>query len=405
MVRINLRYAGLADARVSTDPLLKPHGKGFPKEEISIGAGDAGDWGFKNERLWGYLSRIALDPKYSVYPSRYRQGLLEAITHFEKKYRKSDYLPEHVILGAGVAGCFSSLHDALFEPGDEVVTITPSYYYWFPLDHAPYLGVRKVGSQALEKEDWRPDIDDLRKRITKKTKAVALTTPVNPTGKVYGEKELKEMINLAGEFNLPLICDEIEGILTYDGVESIATSRLANDVPCITVSSVSKAFGSPGWALGYMCFHDPRGRVAEIERTVKALAYSYGHSGHTLATPIMVAATKGLDEGWWIPDMVEKVQKQREFACKRLNGIEGVSCTKSRGTLWLFPKLDAIGKTWKTTEDFVVALWEEEGVGVQSGNSFGPGGFGHFRVTNLPPTETLGEAYDRLEHFLAKNVG
>jgi aspartate/methionine/tyrosine aminotransferase len=266
------------------------------------------------------------------------------------------------------------------------------------------LGAKRIASSAIEEKNWAPDLEDLRRRIGPKTKAIGLTSPVNPTGKVYSVKELKAIVDIAGEFGILLISDEIEGLLMFDGSEFSSAIRVAGDVPCVKLSSVSKAFGSPGWALGYMCFHDPEGKIKEFEDTVRALAYAYGHSGARLPSPIMIATAKAFEEGWWIPDIIQRVQKQREFAWKRLNEIKGISCVKSMGTFWLFPRVDAIGKTWKTTEDFVSELWEEEGVAVVPGTGFGNGGPGHFRVTNLPPIDVLGEAYDRLEKFMARHT-
>lgn len=403
--RINPRYKGLAAHKPENGGFLfhwqlrAPKGK----KEIIMGAADVPEWGFKNERMWNYLSEIAKDPKYAVSSSRFRSVLLEAISKFEKKYRKTNHSPEHIVVSAGVAGCYFSLHNVLLSPGDEVLTITPSYY-WTPHTNVPYLDAKRVGSPAIEEEGWTPHLEDMRSRISPKTKAIAIVSPVNPTGKVYSKKELKAIVDIAGEFNIPITSDEIEGLTTFDGVESISVARVAGDVPCVTLNSLSKTFGSPGWALGYMCFHDPQGKIAEIEDTVRALAYAYGHSGHRLPTPIMIAAAKAFEEGWWVPDIIQRVTKQREFAWKRLNEIEGVSCMKSMGTFWLFPRVDAIGKTWKTTEEFISELWEEENLSVLSGTKFGKGGFGHFRVTNLPPIGVLEEVYNKLEKFLARHI-
>jgi aspartate/methionine/tyrosine aminotransferase len=406
LVAVNPRYAGLADLKITSEGRYPSRTKPLPKgkKELIIGGGDASEFGFRNEKMWNYLSQVAKDPKSAVYSSRYRQSLLEAISKFEKKYRKTDVSPENIVLGAGVAGCYSSLHEVLLSPGDEVTIITPSHYYWYPLVHVPFLDAKRVASPAIEKDGWKPDFDDMRKRITSKTKALGITSPVNPTGRVYNEKELKEMVNIAGEFNIPVISDEIEGILTFDGLESVSMMRVAGDVPCVTVASLSKAFGSPGWSLGYICFHDPRGKISEVQKTTKALAYTYGRSGHRLPSPIMAAATKAFEEGWWIPDIISRLEKQRLFAWKRLNEIKGVSCFKSMGTLWSFPRVDAIGKTWKTTEDFQQDLWMEEGLGVVPGTGFGEGGFGHFRVTNLPPVDTLSDAYERLDNFISRHT-
>lgn len=404
-ITVNPRYKGLADYKRKETPwLTKPIPQG--KSKLMIGSGDASDYGLNNEKMWNYLSEIATDPQSSVYSGRYRPGLIEGASQFEIKFRKVEAAPEHIIVGAGVAGCYFSLHNVLLHPGDEAVTPTPSHYYWFPLTNTPYLGTKKVGSPTIEEEGWRIDTDDLRSRVTDKTKVVSVTSPCNPTGRVYSEKELKGIVDIAGEFDLPIISDEIEGIIAFDGVESLSMARLANDVPCITLNSLSKAFGSPGWAVGYMHFHDPLGKLAEIEDTVRALAYTYGHPGHRQASPMIRAAAKALEEGWWVPNIVEEVAKRRTFAWKRLNEIEGTSCVKSMGSFWLFPRVDVVGKgkTWETIEDFLTGLWAEEGLGVNPGTGFGEGGAGHFRVTNLPTIDILEDAYDRLENFMTRHT-
>lgn len=401
---INPRYKDITAFQKETYPWQSskpPAGK----TELLIGSGDASDYGLNNDKMWNYLSEIAKDPESSTYSARFRPELINGVSQFEMKFRKVEAAPEHIIVGGGVAGCYFALHNVLLHPGDEVLIPTPSHYYWFPLTNVPYLGVTRVGSPKIEDEEWRLDLEDMRSRVTDKTKVIGITTPCNPTGRVYSEKELKGVVDIAGEFDIPVISDEIEGIIAFDGAESLSMARLANDVPCIIVNSLSKAFGSPGWACGYMYFHDPLDKLAEIEKTTRVLEYTYGHPGHRQSAPVIRTAAKAFEEGWWVPNIVEEVGKRREFAWKRFDAIEGISCVKSMGTFWLFPRVDEVGrgKTWETSEDFVTALWNEEGLGVNPGTPFGEGGQGHFRVTNLPTLDVLEDAYTRLEDFMSRH--
>lgn len=404
--KINPRYKDLV-AHVDMK-IHRPLKKGIDRKggfELNLGSGDASEWDLINEKMGDYLSEIAKDTKYSVYCYSYKQSLTRAISLFENKYRKTNYSEEDILLsGTGSAGCFFSLHNVLLTPGDEVLTIVPSHYYFYPLTVVTYFGHKTIGSPAIEEESWKPNIDDMRNRISSKTSLIAITSPSNPTGKIYSEKELKAIVDLAGEFEIPIISDECEGLITFNGLESISLSRIAGDVPCFITSSMSKVFGSPGWSLGYTCIHDPEDKIVEVKKTLRALAYSYGHPGDRFPTPIVVAATKAYEEGWLIPDLLPRLEKQREFAWKRLNEIEGISCIKSMGTYWQFPRIDEIKKNWKTDEDFISELWEEKGLGFRPGTPWGEGGFGHFRIISLPQIEVLEDAFNRLENFMKSHT-
>jgi len=228
--------------------------------------------------------------------------------------------------------------------------------------------------------------------------------PNNPTGAVYSERALKEIVNIAGENDLPIISDEIYGLITFDGIVAKPTAEVAKDVPVIALSGMSKIFMRTGWRVGYICFHDPEGKISELSRVIKRVAGLYGHGITTMPTSILFAATKAfqgsIDAGI---EMTKKLQVNRDITMKHIQEIEGVTCVKPKGTLYCFPKVHEIGKTWKTDEEFMLDLLKDKDVLFNRGSGYGDSGFGHFRLLLLPDQTIIDDALNRLEHFLQQH--
>ena len=372
---------------------------------IDLTEGDPVIFGHKNQELSKTLIEAA-ENGWHMYPEQtpYREELKKAISDFEKCYRNVEYNPEDTILGAGVANCFQILHYSLLEPGDEVVIVEPAHYVGGPTSYWHYFQAKAVTSPSLEEEEWEPNTDELRKKINEKTKAIVIVNPNNPTGAIYSEKSLKKIIDIAGENDLPIISDEIYGLITFDGNVAKPTASLSKDVPVIAMSGISKIFMRTGWRLGYICLHDPKDKINELSKIIKKVAMLYGHGTTTIPTPILYAATKTY-QGSIIAglQMAKELQKRRDLIMKRIEGIEGLSCVKSKGTLYTFPKVEQIGKVWKNDEEFMLSLVEEENILFNTGSSYGPSGFGHFRLLLLPDINILQEALNRLEHHLKKH--
>lgn len=364
--------------------------------------------GFENPFLSKYLIQTARE-RWNMYPdnSDWENRLKEAVANFERRERHLESTPEDIVPCPGCAGAFNVLHHALLDPGDEVVISDPSHYLTGPTSYWSYFSARPVAYRCKEEDDWEPDLDDLRAKLSSKTKALFINNPNNPTGAVYDENLLRRIVDIAGEHDLPIISDEIYGLITYDGLKATSVATVSGDVPTITVSGFSKFFMGPGWRVGYMLFHDPSGKIKTLEETIKKVAHVYGFSTDGMATPILVAATRVYEnEHAYRPGrkMTKRLQVRRDFTWKRLNEIQGISCVKPRGAFFAFAHVQGIGEIWKHDEDFLISLLNEEQVAFDAGSWYGECGFAHFRVVFLQDLKVLEKAFDKLERFMKKCV-
>lgn len=377
------------------------------KPAINMWEGDPVIFGHTNPALSKYLVEAA-EKGLNMYlgMSGCLPELTKVISSFEKKYRGCEYPSQDIVVTQGVAGAFANIHDALLDPGDEIVGPDPSHYIGLPTSYFYTYEAKCVGFPCIEEEEWKPDLDKLRASITDKTKAITIVSPNNPCGNVYSDKTLKSIIDIAGEHDVPIISDEIYGLLTYDGVEAKSAAYLAGDVPVIVLNGVAKIFQRTGWYIGYICFHDPKGKMTEVKEAIKLVSRLYGHYSHRIPTPIVYAATKAYEGNLdAAKEMIRKLQERRDYTLKRLSEIKGISCFKPKAALYAFPRVDAIGKTWKTDSDFVYDFVKEERVRFTPGRGFGKLGAGHFRTVLMPDMKTLEMVYDKLASFMKRHVG
>ena len=195
-----------------------------------------------------------------------------------------------------------------------------------------------------------------------------------------------------------IISDEI-----YDGIvykeRFVSTSYIAKDVSVVGLNGFSKKYLMTGWRLGYMCFHNHNGRLDELKEGVEKQA-RIRLCANTPVQKAGVAALKG-SQGH-IPEMIKKLRERRDYSLKRLNEIDGVTCTKPEGAFYIFPRVDQIGIRWKTDKEFASKLLEQTGILVVHGSGFDPiYGAGHCRMVILPPIETLEKVFDLMEEFIS----
>jgi aspartate/methionine/tyrosine aminotransferase len=323
------------------------------------------------------------------------QELRESICQKEKRVNGVDVSADDVIVTSGISEGIEMVLAALVESGDEILLPGPTYPPY--ISYAKFFGATPVTYRTAEEEGWQPDIDDLRRKITDRSRAIAIINPNNPCGALYEEKVVKQILDLAGEFGLPVLSDEIYDQLVFDK-KFVSTAHLANDVPVIGLNGFSKAYLMTGWRLGYLYFHSIEGRLDELKQCVEKEA----RIRLCVNTPVQragVAALNGPQDH--IRVMVEKLRQRSSEAWKRLNSIEGVSCAKPEGAFYVFPKIRDVGSRWKTDLDFVLDLLRTTGVLLVHGSGFDPKyGAGHARAVILPPPETLGEALDKMEQFM-----
>jgi alanine-synthesizing transaminase len=330
-------------------------------------------------------------------PSEGVPELRQAIAEKEKRVNDVSILAENVLVTSGVSEGIQMVISALIEKDDEILVPGPAY--------SPYISYSKaydgnpITYETLEEENWQPNIDDLRSKISEKTRAIVIINPNNPTGALYRRKTVQQILDVAGEHDLLVLSDEIYDQIRY--VEDyVSTSHLAKDLPVVGLNGFSKVYLMTGWRLGYIYFHEQNGELQELKKTIEK-EQRIRICANTPVQMAGIAALRGPQDH--VKEMVEKLRLRRDYAWKRLNEIEGISCAKPEGAFYVFPKIHAVGSKWKTDMEFAVELLKETGVLLVHGSGFDPiYGAGHARGVFLPPIEMLEEAFNEVERFMKK---
>ena len=331
-------------------------------------------------------------------PSEGLPELREAITQKEKRVNDIDVSPADVIVTQGISEGIQMVMAAFIDAGDEILLPGPTYPPY--ISYAKFFGGKPIAYETVEEDHWQPNVDDLRDKISNKTRGIAIINPNNPCGALYEEKVVKQILDLAAEHDLAVLSDEIYDQIIYEK-KFVSTAHLAKDVPVIGLNGFSKAHLMTGWRLGYVYFHDQENQLQELKQCIEKEA-RIRLCANTPVQKAGVAALNGPQNH--VAEMVEKLGQRRDYAWKRLDEIEGISCTKPEGAFYVFPKIQAVGRKWKTDMEFVLELLKETGVLLVHGSGFDPFyGVGHARGVFLPPIETLEQALNELERFMEKN--
>ncbi len=366
---------------------------------IYLNIGDPLKYDFKVPKHMREAFIQAIEEGYNFYgPSAGLDELREAIVLREKRDNGILISTEDVFVTNGTAEAILAILAAAFCPGDELLVPSPAYPPY--ISSAEFYGIRPIEYRTIEEEGWIPDLDDIRRKITDKTKAILIINPNNPTGALCDKKLVKEIINIAGEYGLFVISDEIYDKIVFEGAKAPNAASLAGDVPVIVLYGLSKVYLATGWRIGYMYRWDPEDILHEIWRGIyKFLMVRI--SGFTPAQKAAVAAFLGSDDH--IKDMVSKLRERRDFTYRRFNEIEGLSTQLPKGAFYIFPRIN-IPKYANDDKRFVIDLVKEEKILVVHGSGFGKYGVGHFRMVFLPPVEILSEALDKIERFVKRNL-
>jgi len=331
-------------------------------------------------------------------PSEGLPELREAISQKEKRVNNVAISPEDVIVTSGISEGIQMVMAALISPGDEILLPGPTYPPY--ISYARFFDGKPVTYKTNEENGWQPDIDDLRKKISKKTRAITIINPNNPCGALYESKVIKEILNLAGEHDITVLSDEIYDQIVFDK-KFVSTAHLAKDIPVVGLNGFSKAYLMTGWRLGYLYFHNQQGRLKDLKDCVEKEA----RIRLCANTPVQKAGTEALNGPQdHLKTTVEKIKQRSNFAWKRLNEIDGISCAKPEAAFYVFPRIHGVGSRWKTDMDFTLSLLRETGVLFVHGSGFDPVyGAGHVRIVVLPPLDTLEKALDEIEGFMKRN--
>jgi aspartate/methionine/tyrosine aminotransferase len=344
-------------------------------------------------------------------PENVKEALIKAVRSGENYYSPSEGIPElreaiakkenskglsidgdDVLVTNGVSEGLDMVISSIVEEGDEV--LLPGPYY------PPYASyVRLRGGVpvefAVDLDNSTPDIDDIRSKITSKTVAICLISPNNPTGAVFNEKSLKELVDIANEHNLYILCDEIYDQIVYDE-KFVGIGKVTRDSPVIILNGFSKVHLMTGWRLGYLAFNKSP-KLDALKQNLPKLARVRIASN----LPFQHAALESLrgPQGY-ILEFVSELKKRRDFVIKRLNSIPGLSCPNPKGAFYAFPKIEH--NKYSSDEEFVLKLLESKGVLTVHGSGFGKKyGSNHFRLVFLPSLTILDSALDKIEEFMS----
>ena len=397
MIKASKRSQGVSYAiRDLLLPAKELEKKGI--EILHLNIGDPNKYDFDTPQHMKKALYEAAQEGYNGYALA--EGYLElrkAIIKREHNRNNVDYEPDDICLTTGVTEALQILLSASLDPGDKLLTPGPTYPQYTLITRLN--GAESVAYNCIEEDGWQPDIDDIRKKISNRSKGIVIINPNNPTGALYSKKILKEIIDIAGEYQVPVISDEIYDDITFDG-KQCATASLAKDVPVITFNGFSKVYLVPGWRMGYIMFHHS-GELYEIQDAFMRIARSR-LCANSVCQRACIQALKGSQDH--IKEMNQKLRKRRDFSYKRLNEIEGISTAKPDGAFYIFPKIEAMKQgPWKDDKEFVLDVLNEVHVLVVNGSGFCPiYGKDHFRAVILPQMEILEKAFDNLEKFMKK---
>lgn len=317
--------------------------------------------------------------------------LREAIV--EKESRKGlSITAEDVLVTNGVSEGLDMTMASIVEPNTEV--LMPGPYYPPYASYVKFYGGRPVEFKLTP--DGKPDLEDLISKITPRTRALCIISPNNPTGEVFDHKSLKQLVDIAAEHSLYIICDEIYDSLVFDG-EFTGIGKVAKDSPVILLNGFSKVYLMTGWRCGYICMNSNCSKLENIRNNIPKLA-RVRISTNLPVQRAAIAALRGPQDH--IPMMVSKLRRRRDLVVKRLNQISSISCNVPKGAFYAFPKIN-LSSRWKNDKHFVLDLLNETGVLTVHGSGFGSNfGTDHFRIVYLPQEQILDEAMDKLEHFV-----
>ena len=346
-------------------------------------------------------------------PDHIKNALIKAVQDNQNYYTASEGLPElrqaivekekgkgfdvtenDVLVTNGVSEALDMTLASVVSPNDEILMPGPHY--------PPYKSyVKFYGGNPVEfkiHSDGRPDIDDLKSKITSKTTAICLINPNNPTGEVFSYQNLKDIVDVAAQHDLYIICDEIYDRIVFDETFS-GIGRVSKDLPVILLNGFSKVYLMTGWRCGYMCINSNSPKLDDFRKNVPKLA-RVRIAGNLPVQKAAVEALRGPQDH--IGEMVHKLKNRRNYIVKRLNSIPRITSTMPKGAFYVFPKID-LGGRWKNDLDFVIDLLNTKGVLTVHGSGFGSTfGSDHFRIVYLAKEEILEQAMDKLENFLAK---
>ncbi|NYZ77522.1 aminotransferase class I/II-fold pyridoxal phosphate-dependent enzyme [Candidatus Micrarchaeota archaeon] len=348
-----------------------------------LNIGDPAPFGFRPPKHVTDAVIEAARQNYSAYaPS-------EGDPELRKEIAKCEGVGEgDVFVTAGLSEGIDFLFQALVDPGRNILLPLPAYPLYSTKQRLSYGPLDFYGCD----ENYEPNIDDLRKKISPYTRAILVINPNNPTGKVYSRKTLEKIVDVAGEYKLPIIADDAYEHIILDESDYVNMRKIHKDVPIVSGNSLSKNFIYPGARVGYVAFHGNWGE--EIKDAMQRLCNQRLSVNWEMQRGYIAALRGPMDH---VKAFNAELRKRRDVLMRRVGEIEGLHVVKPGGAFYAFVKVES--NRWKSDWEFARALLKK-GVVVVPGSGFGPVGNIYFRMVFLPSVEQLNGAFDKIEEMM-----
>jgi alanine-synthesizing transaminase len=321
----------------------------------------------------------------------------KAIMHYTQQKAIKGVTLEDIYVGNGVSELIVMAMNALLDSGDEVLVPAPDYPLWTAA--VSLSGGKPVHYLCDEGKDWLPDLDDIRRKINANTRAIVIINPNNPTGALYPDDLLHEIIDIARKHHLIIYADEVYDKVLYDGARHTSIAALSDDVLTITFNGLSKNYRSCGYRAGWMVVSGDKRHAKDYIEGLDMLA-SMRLCANVPGQHGIQTALGGYQS---IDDLVKeggRMRRQRDVAYDLITAIPGVTCVKPKATLYMFPRLDPKVYPIKNDQAFIAELLQEEKVLLVQGSGFNWPQPDHFRLVFLPHEDDLKEAIARIARFL-----
>lgn len=322
----------------------------------------------------------------------------EAICNYHKSKGIEGITPDDVFIGNGVSELVTMVLTAFLNEGDEILVPSPDYSLW---TNSVYIANGKpVHYICDEQSEWYPDLDDIRSKITPKTRAIVIINPNNPTGALYPRELLEQLVQIARENNLVIFSDEIYDRLVMDELEHVSTASLASDLLVVTMNGLSKSHIICGFRCGWMVVSGAKDKAQDFIAGLVQLS-AMRLCANALPQLVIPAALNDPESTREMIVPGGRLYEQREATMRELEKIPGISCVKNKAAFYVFPKLDVKRFNITNDEQFAMDYLHSKNVMIIPGRGFSWKQPDHFRIVMLPQADVLAKAVRDLGDFLA----
>ena len=365
---------------------------------LKLNIGNPAPFGFRtpDEIIYDMSSQLTDCEGYS--DSKGLFSARKAIMQYAQLKHLPNVTMEDIYTGNGVSELINLSMSALLDNGDEILIPSPDYPLWTAC--ATLAGGKAVHYLCDEENNWYPDIADIRSKITSRTKAIVVINPNNPTGSLYPQEILQQIVDLAREYHLIIFSDEIYDRLIMDGLKHVSIASLADDIFCVTFSGLSKSHMIAGYRVGWMILSGNKKLASDYIQGINMLS-NMRLCSNVPGQSIIQTALGGHQSvnNYIVPG--GRIYEQREFIYDAVNRISGLSAYKPQAAFYIFPKIDTARFNIHDDEQFALDLLKEKKILIVHGKGFNWNKPDHFRIVYLPRIEILKECMEKMADFLA----